>query len=252
VVTALATTPVKGLRLCARQELVLSRDGVADNRRFFLVDERGKMVNGKRVGILAAVRADYDPTCERLTMRFPDGSCASDTVELGESLEVRFFSRTPTVQLVRGPWAQALSEYAGVPLRVVRGDGVDRGRAGAVSLISEASIARLTEVAGQTVDPRRFRMLVQVAGPSAHEEDSLVGGTVRIGSALVAIHGNVGRCLVTGQDPDTGVPDMATLELLAYRKPVVTTEPLAFGVFGEVLEPGAVRVGDAVFAERRG
>jgi hypothetical protein len=34
--------------------------------------------------------------------------------------------------------------------------------------------------------------------------------------------------------------------LLSYRRGVGTTKPLAFGVFGEALEPGRVRLGDGV------
>ncbi len=250
VVTALATTPVKGLRISARNEVVLERTGVSDNRRFYLIDERARMVNGKRIGILSAVRADYDPDAARLTMIFPDGSQASDVVQLGEEIQTRFFSRKPVARLVVGPWSQALSSYTGTQLRLVQADaggGVDRGAAGAVSLISEASVLRLESLAGgRSVDSRRFRMLIEVAGPRAHQEDEWVGRTARMGEALVAVRGHVGRCLVTSQNPDSGVVDLPTLDLLSYRRGLGTTEPLAFGVFGEVLEPGPVRLGDAV------
>jgi uncharacterized protein len=153
--------------------------------------------------------------------------------------------------LVAGPWSQALSDYTGVELRLVQADpergGVDRGPAGAVSLISAASVARLEAVAGgRAVDSRRFRMLVEVAGPAAHEEDGWVGRVVRLGEARVVFRGHVGRCLITSQSPDTGIVDEPMLELLSYRRGLPTTEPLAFGVFGEVIEPGMVRVGDSV------
>ena len=46
-VAALQTTPVKGLRVVARDAIELTAAGVADDRRFYLVDERGRMVNGK-------------------------------------------------------------------------------------------------------------------------------------------------------------------------------------------------------------
>ena len=59
--------------------------------------------------------------------------------------------------------------------------------------------------------------------------------------------GHVGRCLVTSRDPETGEVDLPTLDLLgAYRRDLDTTEPLPFGIYGEVLVPGVVRVGDAV------
>ncbi len=61
------------------------------------------------------------------------------------------------------------------------------------------------------------------------------------------LHGDVGRCVVTTQDPDTGERDLDTLRTLTgYRGEVETTERLPFGVWGEVVEPGTVRLGDAV------
>jgi uncharacterized protein len=251
VVTALATTPVKGLRIVARAEVQLGCTGVVENRRFYLVDEDGRVVNGKRVGILSAVRADYDPAGGRLTMTFPDGSQATDIVALGKEIETTLLSRTPVARLVIGPWSEAISSFTSRRLRLVQADaadgGVDRGAKGSVTLISQASVARLQSLAdGRTVDSRRFRMLVEIAGPDAHEEDDWVGSNVRIGEACVALRGHVGRCLVTNQCPDTGVADLPTLELLSYRRGLARTEPLAFGVFGEVLEPGTVRLGDTV------
>jgi uncharacterized protein YcbX len=64
---------------------------------------------------------------------------------------------------------------------------------------------------------------------------------------VVALHGNVGRCAVTTHDPDTGRRSLDTLQLLAEtRSDVPTTEALPFGVWGTVLEPGLIRVGDEV------
>jgi len=50
---------------------------------------------------------------------------------------------------------------------------------------------------------------------------------------------------VTTQDPDTGVPTVDTLRALRSYRPE-GTERLPFGVFGSVVAPGRVRVGDAV------
>jgi uncharacterized protein YcbX len=73
VVTALATTPVKGLRILARSEVMLDFTGVEDNRCFYLINAQGGTVNGKRIGTLSAVCANFDADAERLTMVFPDG-----------------------------------------------------------------------------------------------------------------------------------------------------------------------------------
>jgi uncharacterized protein len=208
------------------------------------------MVNGKRIGQLASVRANYDPAAEMLKFVFPDGGAVSASVVSGQPIESRFFSRVLPGWIVGDELASALSEHVGVTLRLIRLDqeltAADRGRGGGVSLISDASVAHLSELAAESVDPRRFRMLISVTGPDAHAEDRMVGQQVRIGDALVHFQGHVGRCLVTGQNPDTGNADLPTLKLLSYRKGLETTEPLAFGIYGEVLEPGTVRLGDAV------
>jgi uncharacterized protein YcbX len=70
---------------------------------------------------------------------------------------------------------------------------------------------------------------------------------VRVGEATVIPQGNVGRCAITTQNPDTGRVDLDTLKALAaYRGDVETTEPLPFGIHAAVAEPGRVRVGDRV------
>jgi uncharacterized protein YcbX len=251
-VVAISTTPVKGLRLQRRTEVMLTETGAADDRRFFVIDGRNRMVNNKRIGSLMAVAADYDPTDSRLTLTFPDGTTVTDEAHDGAPVEATFFSLRPEAVAVTGPFAQALSDYAGEPLRLVRIDprrgGVDRGPDAGVSLISEASVQRLAELAGEPVDSRRFRMTFEVRGLEAHQEDSLVGAQARIGEALVAFGGNVGRCLVTGLAPDTGTADLPALDLLEYRNGVETTEPLPFGVYGRVLEPGRVKLGDTLTA----
>jgi uncharacterized protein YcbX len=90
-------------------------------------------------------------------------------------------------------------------------------------------------------------MLIEIDGVPAHAEDGWVGRAARIGEALVSFNGHVGRCLITSRHPETGTVDLPTLELLSgYRSRLSTTEPLAFGIHGEVLEPGTVRLGDAV------
>jgi hypothetical protein len=88
-------------------------------------------------------------------------------------------------------------------------------------------------------------MSVEVSGVGANEEDEWVGRKLSIGAAVVAVRGHVGRCLVTSRNPDTGEVDLATLDLLGdYRREAHTTEPLALGIFGEVIEPASIAVGD--------
>jgi uncharacterized protein YcbX len=90
-------------------------------------------------------------------------------------------------------------------------------------------------------------MLIEIDGVPPHAEDDWVGRSATIGEALIHFEGHVGRCLITRRDPDTGTFDLPTLDLLGeYRREVPSTEALPFGIHGRVLQPAAVRVGDAV------
>jgi hypothetical protein len=252
-VVGLAFTPVKATRLHAVDQIELGPDGLLENRRFYVIDDRDRMINSKIVGELQTVIADYSHADRMLKLLLPDGQVLEGVVRLGGEVETRFFSMQRRASVVEGPWSDALSAVAGRSLRLVEPSppdrGVDRGADGAVSLISRASVARLAEVGGvDGVDSRRFRMLVEIDGVDAHAEDRWVGGgPVRVGGAVVSFHGHVGRCLITSRDPDTGVVDLPTLDLLgACRGSIDATEPLPFGVWGEVREPGTVRLGDEV------
>lgn len=244
--------PVKALALVHRDDVELEPFGVRENRRFYLVDGAGRLINGKVVGPLVRVMPEYDEAAGQLALTMPGGEVVSGRVAVGEALTTSFFGRPVAGRLVTGPWSDALSEVAGRPLRLVRteerGHGADRGSRAGVSLVGTASLGALAGAAGvDAVDGRRFRMLFGVDGIPAHAEDGWLGRPVRIGDAVVRPRGNVGRCAVTTQNPDTGVPDLDTLRLLgAYRGEVETSEPLPFGVWGEVVESGRVRIGDPV------
>jgi uncharacterized protein YcbX len=90
-------------------------------------------------------------------------------------------------------------------------------------------------------------MLIEIDGVDAHTEDAWVGRRTRVGKSVIAWGGHVGRCLTTSRDPDTGQLDLPTLDILReYRGHFDATEPLPFGIYGAVIEPGVVRVGDPV------
>jgi uncharacterized protein YcbX len=249
-VSGLALTPVKGTQVREVPRIELGIEGARGDRAFFIVDEQGRLQNGKRIGELQTIVADYDVDAAHLRLAFPDGTRAEGAVEYKEVIDTRFSSRTVPARPLLGPWSEALSAYLQRDLRIVAPQvpALDRGPEAAASVISRASLRRLAEEA-QTdlVDGRRFRMLIEVDGIGAHEEDSWMGRRVWVGDALLSVAGNIGRCVVTTRDPESGDVTLPTLKLLAnYRREVETTEPLPFGIYAGVIEPGAVRVGDAV------
>jgi uncharacterized protein YcbX len=252
-VSQINVAPVKALGLVHPDEVMLERTGVAENRRFHIVDAGGRRYNQIRDGELVRVRPEYDSERERLTLRFPDGTVADGHVLLGDEITVDFYGRPVGGRVVEGPWAEALSHWVGRPLRLVQsppGAAVDRGR-GQVSLVSEESLAELARQAGRDrVDGRRFRMLLQIEGCEPHEEDEWLKRRVRIGDAVVELLCDVGRCAITTQNPETGVPDFDTLRTIdGYRARTANAagnEHIPFGVYGEVVRAGIVRVGDSV------
>ena len=253
-VVRISIAPVKALGLVHPQEVELRPTGVDGDRRFWLVSADGRLVNGKAYPRLMRVRPEWDETSRRLALRFPDGALAEGIVDPGEPVAAVMYGEPHPSRSVAGPWQAALSEFVGAPLTLLWSErgAADRGSdAGWMSLVSQASLARLGKEAGvhAPVDGRRFRMLFEIDGVGPHEEDGWIGERVRIGDAVVSPVGDVGRCAVTKCDPDTGVSDLDTLGALANYRREGRTEPLPLGVYGDVLVPGRVSVGDPVVPE---
>ena len=254
-VATLSIAPVKGLGLQHPHEVRVAAHGVVGDRRYAMVDQHGRLANGKKFGPLVRVAATYDDDPERLVLHLPDGTQVGGEVSLGGPCEAVFYGSPRTGLLVEGGYAKALSDLAGEPLRLLRmpdGEGIDRPDEGAVSLQSVGGLESLAQAAGldETVDGRRFRMTFTLDGVEPHAEDSWMGRRVRLGEAVVVPEGNIGRCVVTTYDPDTGVKSFDTLKLIATtRGHLPTTEELPFGVHARVVQAGVVRVGDPVSFE---
>jgi hypothetical protein len=184
---------------------------------------------------------------DALTLEFPDGRLVAAPVERTGPVETNFWGRMVTGRLLVGPWAAALSAYAGTAIEIVEAD-----RAGAASdvsvgtLLGRASCERLAAELGAAVDPRRFRMLLELDGLAPHEEDGWSGELVRVGGAILRVGGPVPRCAVTTQDPDSGRVSLDTLRAIRAYRGLGSRKTVDFGVYFEVAEPGRVRLGDPV------
>ncbi len=250
-VVALSLAPVKGLRIARRESVRLERRGVIGDRCFYLIDDRGRMVNSKHNGALHEISAELDEGGQVLTLSFPSGERITAAVALGAELTASYRSDARPARLIDGPFSEAISGHAGEELRLVGpADGspaVDRGVAGAVTLVAAESLQELSRLADRELDARRFRMSIEIEGAGAFAEDGWLGRELIVGEATIRPRGHVGRCIVTSRDPETGQVDVPTLDLLRdLRADAATTEPLAMGVWGEVLTPGRVALGDPV------
>lgn len=250
-VARLAIAPVKGLALVHPESVVLGRTGVAGDRRFYLVDPDGRLINNKTCGELMQVHPEASEDASVLSLRFPDGTTVAGDVELGEPIETSFYGRPVAGRIVAGPWSEALSGHAGRELRLVRaeepGSAIDRTHV--VSLVSDGSLRALARQAGvESVDGRRFRMTIELEGCDEHAEDGWIGGDLEVGGARVRVTGPVGRCVVTTRNPDSGVSDLDTLGTLAGYRTLREGKSFGCGVCGDVLAEGPVRVGDSLHA----
>jgi len=247
-VRRLSIAPVRSLGLQHPPAVDLTPVGVVEDRRFYLVDERGRFIDRTVIGKLVQVAAETDAAASRLRLTFPDGEVVEDEVWLGDAVTTEVYDRTAEGQYVEGPWADALSAFAGRRLRLVRTvrPGGTR-RSNAISLVGDGSLAELARQAGVgAVDARRFRMLLELEGLAPHEEDCWIGGRVAIGETVLEITKPTARCAITTQDPDTGERDLDTLRTIIGYRGLREGKKADFGVLGEVVRPGRVRVGDEV------
>jgi uncharacterized protein YcbX len=194
------------------------------------------------------VRPEYDSVAERLTLHFPDGSRASGDAVGGEPAVGDFWGRPVPGRVVGVELSDALSEYAGRPLRLLRAAelGIGTDSLHPVSLVGDGSVAALAARLGQAdLDGRRFRMLFELSGIEAHAEDEWEGSLLRVGEAVVRLGGPVGRCANITYDPESGLRDFDALRAIREYRGKIDGQ-VCFGVYADVVEPGCVRVGDEV------
>jgi MOSC domain-containing protein len=244
----ISVSPVKGFRLRHPNEVFLDLDGVAGNRCFFVVDEDGQRLRSSATPWLALVGADYDAEQDELTVHLPDGSVvAGSAAPSGVAVHSTVGSLEIRARVVDGPWAEPLSGLAAKPVRLVRADRGETTAVAPVTLVSDGSLARVAREAGvASLDSRRFRMLFELAGCRAHEEDEWGGRPLQVGDARVRVGTGVVRCAVTTRDPETAERDLDILRHLADYRGRGEDGGVLFGVYATVEHPGRVRVGDAV------
>jgi hypothetical protein len=245
----ISITPLKSTALHHPERVGLGPGGVAENRRFFMIDAAGRLLAAARHPGVFGIAARYDAAAERLALTFPGGMRAEGSaIATGEAVTVDFWGRPTTGRLVEGELASALAAFVGEPVRLVRA-AVDGGGCDdhPVTLVSSASVGELARHAGREgVDARRFRMLLEVEGTEPHQEDGWDGRLLRVGGAVLRVGGPVPRCDVTQRDPDTGRRDLETLRTIDAYRGRSAARTLDFGVYGVVVEPGPVAVGDTV------
>lgn len=183
--------PIKALDpIIVNEARVLGSGALAWDRRFALVDARGRFVNGKICAAIHTIRARYD---------------------LGRG-EVALDGRTFSLLREGGAIAAWFTERLGEPL-TWREDAElglpDDTQASGPTLVSAASLDAVAAwfSCDDEQTRRRFRVNVILAGLDAFAEDCWYGSPIRVGDVTVDVVNPCARCVVPSRDAFTGVQD---------------------------------------------
>ncbi|MEQ9058452.1 MAG: MOSC domain-containing protein [Gammaproteobacteria bacterium] len=247
---------VKATQFLQPTSVAVDADGIRHDRAFALLEADDRFVPSDRHADFLALRFDYDAAADTLHLELPDGRridgpAQADGRELGVDLHGL---REVPVREVGGPWAAALSEHAGRPVRLVRCLGSTAIDVFPVTFVTTGSLARLAVESGAAGDPARFRAGFVIENATAHEEDGWDGRHLRLGEALLKVRTAVPRCAITGMNPSSGARDQDVMRgLIRYRPKTPLPDGLlpgyatpGFATYAAVVEPGRVQVGDRV------
>jgi hypothetical protein len=250
--------------------------GVVGDRRFALIDdETGKVISVKRPARWGRI---FELTAttqgDTVVVGFPTGDVrAIDEPDLPEQLSA-FFGRAVSIADQPPPdatfdeaWRRELKDgaapYFGLPSRVEE-EGeelIDGGQFmseqnsffnfGAVHLVTTGTTDRLRELAPDSrFDPHRFRPNIVVETPGGgFVETAWQARTLAIGDVRLAVSFTVPRCVMTtlAQDGLPADPDvLRTITRHNSVDPGWGTRYPCVGVYADVAQPGAIRVGDTV------
>jgi hypothetical protein len=223
--------PVKSMRGESIERAELCWIGIAGDRQYAFVrstsHERSPWLTGRDLSDLVTYKAEYaDPTD-------PRRSGVAITAPDGEAFDI---------------WGEALArrigEKAAEPVHAMQ---LGRGAFDQhpVSVITTATLRRLSECAGWEIDPRRFRINVVIAEvPGAPLESAWNGRTLSFGeTAAVRIDEPVSRCIMVTIDPDSAVRDPKVMRVVAQdfdNKIGLYCAPIALG---EIAVGDLVRLG---------
>ena len=239
-------TPVKSTALHHPNAIDLQRDGAVGDRRFLFARPDGTRLRGISKAPLMPIVSTWSVADEWLAMRFPDGSSVEGSaLPVGGRVDIKLFDRTVPARAIDPVFTEAVRHFVDdETLTVFRVEEPEfAGGAHRASILSLASVADVGSKGGDAnLDPRRFRMLVEVDGIEAYEEDGWQGRRLRLGAAVIHLGPRIHRCVMTNLAPDTGANDFDTLKVLAQHR-MVGAE-LLLGVYGDVERPGRIEVGD--------
>lgn len=258
--------PIKSLPGLAVDSLMLTETGVANDRRFILVNsETQKMLTQRGHPQLATLTLEFaGPQTLRIaapsgdevhfTLREPTKDAKvmtvkvwSDTVQLAaiEPEVDAFFARflgEPVVLATNAPGFRRVRTKEVGTFTVGMADGYP------LLICNEASLASLNSQLDSPAVMARFRPNIVVAGPAAYAEDDWQDFTIgRKGEgALRLSKGDLcDRCVLINVDPATGTPSKEPLATLIRTRTI--DKAARFGIRAIFHDAGTIKKGQPVF-----
>jgi uncharacterized protein YcbX len=181
---------------------------------------------------LAALRTHFDDDSRVLTIRCNGAEAVHANLETAEGrTAVEAFFKDYCAQDLKGP-PKVLSggdhSFSDVAKKVV-------------SIINLASVAALEDIAGQPVDPLRFRGNLYVTGWPAWSEFDKVGRTLVAGDVRLNVTKVIGRCAAINVDPVTAARDLNLPQAMMRN-----LGHMDCGIYAEVVADGRISAGDAI------
>jgi uncharacterized protein YcbX len=224
-VVALQRFPVKSMGVEALSVVEVGRVGLVGDREWAVYGLDGKLASGKHSRRFRRM----DPVFELLARRLDDETVV--TLPDGSSVT----AGTPEAD-------EALSVHFGEPVTVRRETEVPHQDAATFSLVGTATLVELGrhEGDGRPLDPRHLRANVVVETEQPYVEEAWIDHEVTVGTVRLRLTEGIERCRMVG------VAQVGLAERPGMLRAISDHHDLTAGVYGVVLEPGRVAVGDPV------
>jgi len=224
-VAALLRYPVKSMAAESLEEVEVSWHGLAGDRRWAFVRDGLERSGFPWLTIREqAVMWHYRPSF--VDPSRPDASRTIVRTPSGAELDVV----DPALAEELSPGSRVIKQNRGVfdtaPL----------------SLLSTQSVAAVSAMVGTELVAKRFRpnLLVRLTGEDPFLEDRWVGSELQIGAMSMRVDQRDERCVMINVDPTTTERDASILRKVAQERDA------CMGVYGTVVTPGRVALGDSL------
>ncbi len=210
------------------------------DRAWAVAHEQSKATNAEWSRCAAFTRVASAPALAAITAAVDEGT-TTVTLRHPERPDLTFQPDQDADAFLA--WVRPLMpEGRAMPVRIVRvpGRGMTDADFPSITLCNTASHAAVEQRIGQDLSIHRWRGNIWIDGPEPWSEFDWVGRDIRIGEAVLRVRERTERCMATTANPETGARDadtLGTLDTFGHRD---------FSVQAEVVEGGAVAVGDKV------